>query len=206
MTEKPAADARHSLSNLIAEPIARFVARSGITPNMLTWLGLLLNIGVAAVLAWGYLFVGGFLVLAAGAFDLLDGAVARVTGRTSKFGALLDSTVDRFSEAALLFGLLVYYAMQNHVQGTLVVFLALVGSFAVSYVRARAEGLGLQCGVGWFTRPERVVLLALGLILSPLPFVLLAALWILAVMANFTAAQRIYYVWKQTCKTSGTGS
>ncbi len=205
MTEKPETDARHSLSNRIAEPIARFIARSGITPNMLTWLGLLLNIGVAVVLAWGYLFVGGFLVLAAGAFDLLDGAVARVTGRTSKFGALLDSTIDRFSEAAVLFGLLAYFAMQNHVQGTLVVFLALVGSFAVSYVRARAEGLGLQCGVGWFTRPERVVLLALGLVLSPLPYALLAALWILAFMSNFTAGQRIYYVWKQTCDTSGTG-
>lgn len=200
MTEKKATDARHSLSNRISEPIARFIARSGITPNVLTWIGLLLNFGVAAVLAWGHLFLGGFLVLAAGAFDLLDGAVARVTGRSTKFGALLDSTFDRFSEAALLFGILVFYARQNNVQGIIVVFLTMVGSFAVSYVRARAEGLGIECKAGWFTRPERVILLALGLIFSPIPYVLLAALWILAVMANLTAAQRVYHVWRQTQK------
>ncbi|MDO8491384.1 MAG: CDP-alcohol phosphatidyltransferase family protein [Dehalococcoidia bacterium] len=202
MTQQKATDARHDLSNRIAEPVARFIARSGVSPNTLTWLGLLLNIGVAAVLAWGHLFPGGFLVLAAGAFDLLDGAVARVTGATSKFGALLDSTVDRFSEAALLFGILVFFAKQNDLQGILAVFLAMVGSFAVSYVRARAEGLGIECGVGWFTRPERVILLAVGLLLSPLPYALPGVLWILAVMTNLTAGQRIYHVWKQTKKSS----
>lgn len=198
MTDKLATDARHSLSNRIAEPLGRLIARSGVSPNALTWLGLLLNIGVAAALAWGHLFLGGFLVLIAGAFDLLDGAVARVTGRTTKFGALLDSTIDRLSEGALLFGVLVFFARQGNVQGTLVVFLAMVGSFAVSYVKARAEGLGLECPVGWFTRPERVVLLALGLLLSGLPHALLVALWVLAVMAHLTAGQRIYHVWRQT--------
>jgi len=148
---------------------------------------------VAWVLSTGHFFLGGFLVLLLGAFDMLDGAVARASGRSTRFGALLDSTFDRFSEAALFLGLLAYYANQGSHQELVLVGAGLVGSMMTSYVRARAEGLGLTCEVGIFTRPERVIVLAIGLIFNQM----LVVLWIIAVLANLVAWQRLFYVWQQ---------
>jgi CDP-diacylglycerol--glycerol-3-phosphate 3-phosphatidyltransferase len=149
---------------------------------------------VAWVLSTGRFFLGGFLVLFSGAFDFLDGALARATGRSTKFGAFLDSTLDRFSDGALFLGLLAYYASQGSYHQTVLIGFALMGSLVTSYARARAEGLGLKDEVGVFTRTERIILLAIGLIINQM----IVLLWIIAVLSNFTALQRLYHVWRQT--------
>ncbi len=190
---------RHVLAGWLTEWIVRFLVKTKISPNTLTLIGLALNIAVAWVLAKGYFLAGGLLSLFSGWFDLLDGALARSSKRTTRFGALLDSTLDRFSEAVLFLGLLIFYSGQNKPLEVLLIYATIVGSIMVSYVRARAEGLGLKSEVGIFTRSERVILLALGLILAQFwPKSLQAVLWILAVGTNLTALQRLLHGWKQT--------
>lgn len=173
---------------------ARLLGRSGISPNTLTAVGLLLTVTVTYTLATGHLALGGVLVLLTSAFDMLDGALARATDRKSAFGAFFDSTVDRYTEALVLLGLLLYY---EHFPGARwevpLVYISIVGSLMVSYTRARAEGLGFDGKVGILARPERIILLAIGLIFGWLAF----ALVILAILTNVTAAQRVYYVWRQ---------
>lgn len=181
----------------LAEPVARLVAKTGVTPNALTILGFLLIIGVAWVLSQGYFLLGGFLMVIASSFDFIDGALARVTGRSTRFGALLDSSLDRYSEAVLLFGLLWFYAWQPATQQeVLLIFATIVGSLLVSYVRARAEGLGLDAEVGIMRRTVRILTLALGLVINQVPIIL----WILAILTNLTAVQRLFYVWRRTRK------
>ena len=178
----------------ILEPIARTIRVTNISPNVLTVIGFLLTVCVAGVLAAGYLQVGGILMVAAAIFDAIDGTLARVTNRTSRFGAFLDSTLDRYSEAVTFFGLLIYYNGQGNRIETLLIFATLIGSLLVSYTRARAVGLGIQIKSGLFTRVERVIVLAFGLIIcwmSPVR-------WLLALLTNFTAVQRIYTVWRIT--------
>ncbi|MFC1993843.1 CDP-alcohol phosphatidyltransferase family protein [Chloroflexota bacterium] len=187
---------RRALANPVVQLPAKLLAKSGLNPNILTILGFLLTLGVASILATGHLFLGGFLVLLSGAADLLDGAVARLGGKSSRFGALLDSTLDRFSEAALFSGLLAYYANQGSLYEIVLVAAALVGSMMTSYVKARAEGLGMKCEVGIFTRPERVILLAIGLIFNQL----LIILWIIAILSNLTAWHRLIHLWQQAKK------
>lgn len=193
-------DSFKRLGRRLAERIASGLALTGITPNTLTILGFVLNGVVGAILAFGYLGIGGVLVLVVGAMDTLDGALARITGRVSSFGAFLDSTLDRYSEAAIFLGLLIWYGRQEDLQGTILTYAVVVGSLMVSYTRARAEGLGLRCEVGLLARPERIVLLGIGLILNQILFgqALLVALWILAILTNFTALQRIVHVWRLT--------
>lgn len=188
--------ARRTLVQRVNRIPAELVAKTGISPNIVTTLGLLVALVTAWVLSTGHFFLGGFLVLLSGAFDMLDGAVARISGRSTRFGAILDSTFDRLSEAALFLGLLAYYANQGSFQEIVLVGAALVGSMLTSYVRARAEGLGLKCEVGFFTRPERVILLAIGLIFNQM----LVILWIIAVLSNLVAWQRLSYVWQQLRK------
>ena len=188
--------ARRSLAQRVNKIPAELVAKTRISPNILTALGLLVALVTAWVLSTGHFFLGGFLVLGSGAFDMLDGAVARISGRSTRFGAILDSTFDRLSEAALFLGLLAYYANQGSFQEVVLVGAALVGSMMTSDVRARAEGLGLKCEVGFFTRPERVILLAIGLIFNQM----LVILWIIAVLSNLVAWQRLSYVWQQLRK------
>jgi len=189
---------RPTFGRFLSDPVARCLARAGISPNALTITGFLLNALVAGVLAGGHLFLGGFLVLFAGWFDMLDGALARISGRSTRFGTLLDSTVDRFSEAVLFFGLLIFYLAQGTAVEILLIYSAIVGSIMVSYVRARAEGLGLRSEVGLFARPERVILLALGLLLSRVsPVVLLVVLGILAVGTMLTVLHRLIHAWRQ---------
>jgi CDP-diacylglycerol--glycerol-3-phosphate 3-phosphatidyltransferase len=166
---------------------------------MLTLFGLVLNGVVAYLLATENLIAGGLMMIFAGLFDMLDGALAKITNRVSDFGAFLDSVVDRYSEAIVLFGLLLYYYYRPNSQGLIeiiLIYVILVGSMMISYARARAGALNIKNEVGIMARPERIVLLALGLVF---PTVLLVpALWVLAVGTQITAIQRIIYVWQVT--------
>ena len=192
-------DIRRILAYRITSPIVGILSKSGITPNALTLTNLALNIVAAYVIATGHFLLGGVLILGSGLFDLLDGALARFSKQTTKFGAVLDSTVDRISEAATLCGLLIWYVPQEGATLEIVLILAvLIGSFLVSYIRARAEGLGWQCQVGLFTRAERVIVLAVGLLINQI----FVALCILTVFVFVTVVQRLVYVWNQE-KTKG---
>ncbi|HLX57930.1 MAG TPA: CDP-alcohol phosphatidyltransferase family protein [Ktedonobacteraceae bacterium] len=185
----------------------RPLAQLGITPNTLTFVGLLLSMATAGVIAQGYLLVGGLLVLFAGIFDMFDGALARAQNAATTFGAFLDSTLDRYSESIILFGLL-WYALQapgklheslwpfHNEQSWLIslIYIAVAGSLMVSYTKARAEGLGLECKTGLLVRPERVVILAIGLITG----ILIWAVLLLAIFSNVTAVERIVHIWRAT--------
>jgi CDP-diacylglycerol---glycerol-3-phosphate 3-phosphatidyltransferase len=166
-----------------------------LTPNVLTMLGLGICAGSAILIALGFLLPGGLLLLIASGFDILDGALARVSGREQRYGAFLDSTVDRYAEAMTSIALLYYFVAHGHhtLEPMLVVFV-LTGSLLVSYVRARAQSLGFDGDGGLLARPERVVITVIGLVIAPL---LIWALWILAILTNVTAVQRIWVVWQQ---------
>jgi len=187
-------DIRRNLAYRITDPVVRILSKSGITPNALTFINLALNIVAAYVIATGHFLLGGVLVLVAGLFDLLDGALARFTKQTTRFGAILDSVADRISEAAILCGLLIWYIPQEEASLEIVlIFVVLIGSFLVSYIRARAEGLGWQCQVGLFTRAERVIVLAIGLLINQI----FIALCVLVIFVFITVVQRLVYLWKQ---------
>jgi CDP-diacylglycerol---glycerol-3-phosphate 3-phosphatidyltransferase len=183
--------------------VGRALARLGLTPNMLTVIGLFLNAAVAAVIASGHPRWGGALLLVASAFDMLDGAVARATGSTSKFGGFLDSTLDRYSESVVFLGVLIYMLDTDDAKvGAILVFIATVGSLMISYARARAEALGWKASVGLVARPERVVLLAVGLLIDrPL-----WALWALAILTHLTAATRIVHVYRLSQQETASGA
>jgi Phosphatidylglycerophosphate synthase len=190
---------------LVAQ-ILRPLAHLGISPNLLTCIGLLLSAITALVIAQGYLRVGGLLVLFAGIFDMFDGAMARVRNVATTFGAFLDSTLDRYSEGVILFGYLLYALQHPGLQDPLwpapheqfwmiaFIYMAVVGSLMVSYTKARAEGLGIECKTGLLARPERVILLAIGLLTTTGIW----ALALLAVLSNVTAIQRMFVVWHNT--------
>jgi CDP-diacylglycerol--glycerol-3-phosphate 3-phosphatidyltransferase len=166
---------------------------------MLTLFGLVLNMAVAAMLATGHLVAGGVMIIAAGLFDMLDGALAKITNRVSAFGAFLDSVVDRYSEAVVLLGLLLYYYQQLSIQRlteVVLIYAILFGSVMISYTRARAEGLNIKNEVGLMARPERIILLAVGLLFNTV--LLIPVLWVLAVGTQITAIQRIVHVWLVT--------
>jgi len=188
---------RKTLAYYLTWPAVQLLARTPITPSAITWFGFLLAVGAAALIFTGHLFAAGFLVLVSGFFDMLDGALARRTNRVTHFGAILDSTLDRLSEAVLLLGILVLYTNTQSLVGILLVGIALLSSQLVSYIRARAEAVGLECQVGLFTRAERVVVLALGLLLNQITNALVIALAIIVVFSFFTVSQRLVYVWQQ---------
>ena len=188
---------RRDVSARITQPVVRWLAGTGVTPNTLTWLGFLLAAGAAALVITGHFIAAGIVVLAGGLFDMLDGALARHTGQVSPFGAVLDSVLDRFSEAVLLSAILVVYGLDGHWVGSLLAGVAIACSMPVSYVRAKAETLGLDCKVGLFTRPERVVVLALGLLLGRFEYALLAALAVIAAFSFATVVHRMVYVRRQ---------
>ena len=189
---------RKALARYLTQPIVRLIARTPITPNTLTVCSLLITVIAAVLIVQGYLFVAGFVVLFAGIFDILDGALARTTNRVTKFGGALDSTLDRLAEAVIFIGLLVVYARDKAIGEVALVGVALISSLLVSYVRARAEGLGIECQVGIFTRSERIIVIVLGLLFSHFDYVLIGALIIITVFSIFTVIQRLYHVWKQT--------
>jgi len=170
------------------DPIVRVLASLGVTPAALTAAGLVGNIFAAVLIVQGSLFAGGVAVLLASALDMLDGALARATGSASRFGAMFDSVLDRFSEAVVLFGIAWHGFETGNREQVVLAFAAVVGSLMVSYVRARAEGLNLQLRDGIFTRAERVVLTGAMLILGYVTI----GLWILATLSLFTAFQRLW--------------
>jgi CDP-diacylglycerol--glycerol-3-phosphate 3-phosphatidyltransferase len=173
--------------------IGRFLGGIGLTPNMLTVIGLILNAGVAAVIAWWDIRLGGALLLVASAFDMLDGAVARATGKGSKFGGFLDSTLDRYSESIVYVGVLIYILDTPDAKtGAILTLLATTGALLISYSRARAEAAGYNASVGLVARPERVILLAICLIIGEPMW----ALWALAILTHLTAITRILHVWR----------
>ena len=190
---------RKTAGQWIAKPLQTILVKSRLKPNALTWIALTISVIAAGTIATNHLLIGGFLVLLSGLFDILDGVLARLTNQSTRFGALLDSTFDRISDAIVLLGLLVLYISNEGFIEIVLIFLALVSALLTSYVRARAEGLGINCSVGLFTRTERVIILALGLLLNPLcKFSILIALIILVVLGFVTVGQRLVHVRQQT--------
>ena len=190
----------HKVSTRFTDPIVSPLAAAGVTPNMISVAGFAGNVAAAALAAGGMFVAAGVLMLVFSALDLLDGALARKTGTVTKFGAVFDSVLDRMSEAAVLGGLLFHFTqMGGHTMEVALCYAAVVGSIMVSYVRARAEGIGLELREGLFTRAERVILLAGSLILAPVVHddVVLGALWVLATLSLFTAIQRVFAVWRK---------
>jgi len=195
---------RKTIGYRITEPVVQLLATMPISPNTITWLGFLLAVGAAVLIATGHLLAAGLLVLFAGIFDMLDGALARRTNRTTRFGGILDSTIDRLSDAALLLGILVLFLLAGEESvlfnllaqkwSILLVGVALLVSPLVSYIRARAEAMNLECQVGLFTRAERVIVLVLGLLINQV----VIALAIIAVFSFVTVGQRLVHVWQQT--------
>ncbi|MBI3973701.1 MAG: CDP-alcohol phosphatidyltransferase family protein [Chloroflexi bacterium] len=184
-----------------AERLVAPFARTGITPNGLTVAGFALSVVAGLVLASGALVAGGLMVLLAGAFDMFDGALARVTDRKTTFGAFFDSTLDRYSEAVIFLGLQVAFlrAVEHDWMpwaGVILCYTIAIGSLMISYTRARAEGLNLDCEIGWLQRPERVIALGVGLLLPQL--LLLAVLVALAIFTQITVIQRIAHVRRLT--------
>ncbi|WP_288717211.1 CDP-alcohol phosphatidyltransferase family protein [uncultured Duncaniella sp.] len=209
----------------IINPFVRFLIRIGVTPNMVTTIGLLGNIAAAAIFVYaGYsatpgtdmnyplITWGGVVIILFSLFDMLDGQVARLGNMTSTFGAMYDSVLDRYCELFTLGGLSYYLIQTGYVIGALITFVALVGSIMVSYVRARAEGLGLECKVGFMQRPERVVVTTIGALatgitgqcVSPADFdaanILIFCMAVIAVFANITAFARINHCRRLLCK------
>lgn len=174
--------------------IARGLETTGISPNALTLIGFLLTLLVAAILAAGNLLVGGLLLIFAALFDTLDGALARHSQQVTVFGAFLDSVMDRYSEAVTLFALIVFYSASSDGRVNVLLLAAtLIGSLLVSYTRARAEAVNIECKEGFFQRTERIVVLIIGLVTGWMTPVL----WVLAIFTNLTAAQRIFDVYRK---------
>ncbi|HWZ34158.1 MAG TPA: CDP-alcohol phosphatidyltransferase family protein [Bryobacteraceae bacterium] len=174
--------------------IVRGLALSRIHPNVLTFIGLLINIGAATLLAVHQLRWAGVVIIGAGLFDMVDGRVARETNRVTRFGGFFDSVLDRYSDLALLVGLLVWYGSINRFGYVVLTAITMTGSVMVSYTRARAENTIPQCKVGFMERPERVVLLIIGALFDRIP----AVLWVIAVMANLTVIARMVFTWQET--------
>jgi CDP-diacylglycerol--glycerol-3-phosphate 3-phosphatidyltransferase len=192
------ATTRKVIADYFTQPIVRLLSRTPLTPNTVTWLGFCLTIIAGALIVTGHLLAAGVVVLVAGFFDMLDGALARVTERITRFGAILDSTLDRLSEAVLLLSLLAVFVREQQFASSLLVGITLLGSLMVSYIRARMEGLGIECKAGLFTRPERVIILALGLLLSQFDHVLIVALGLISILSFYTVVERLVYAWRQT--------
>lgn len=194
---------RKTLAGYLTGPVVQLLVALSISPNALTWTGFSLTLGAAALIATGHLVAAGFVVLAGGACDMLDGALARRTKRVSSFGAILDSTLDRLSEIALLLGILILFltkeppvplAFLTKEWMILLVFVTLFSSLMVSYIRARAEAMGIECQAGIFTRTERVIVLILGLWLNQIAI----ALAIIALFSLVTVGERLAYIGRQT--------
>jgi len=181
----------------ITQPIAKRISAIGITANMLTVTGLFIGIAAGICIALGYLKLACALILIGGSFDLMDGAVARVSNKNTPFGALLDSVVDRYSEGAIFLGIAIYFFLARMIGGLTLTCLGLISAFLVSYVRARAEGLQLECKIGLMQRPERVILLSLGVMLQSLLVIkvspLFLALLVIVILSHITVLQRVAF-------------
>lgn len=204
------------------QPLIDFLARVGVTPNAVTMIGFALNIGATVVFVYGtnaargdlrYVAIGGGVILLGGLFDMMDGRLARVSKQESRFGALFDSVLDRYSELVMFLGICYYLVAQAYFLSSLFAFIAMIGSIMVSYVRARAEGLGIECKGGLMQRPERILLVGISAILCGLvqgyagdfrytvpgtdfPYfenitIFTFPIFIMAILTNWTAVQRL---------------
>ncbi len=180
------------------EPIARFLGSLGMSPNAVTVLGFFLTLAVAGILASGRLLLAGILLIFTLAFDAVDGTLARLRGQTTPFGAFLDSTLDRWAEVVLFVAIAWVLLQANNDLGVMLAISALGMSLLVSYTRARAEGIGLQCKEGLLTRFERLVILIAGLVFGQF---LTWALALIAVLAGITAVQRILVTWRASSRS-----
>jgi len=181
-------------SRWLLDKIVGALAATGINPNVLTFLGLVVNFWAAALFATGHFRTAAAVIFFAGFLDMLDGQVARRRNRVTAFGAFYDSTLDRYSDMALYMGLLVYYAVIGRTAYVILAAVATAGSVMVSYARARAESLIPSCKVGFMERPERLVLLILGGAFNRMA----PALWVIAVVSTITVIHRIVYTWQET--------
>ena len=219
--------ARDVYKRQILNVIVSAIARSRIiTPNILTLVGLLINVYCAWLYGTGHFFAGGLVLILANVFDMLDGRVARLQGRATRFGAFFDSVIDRYSDLIVFVGIMIFYARDTAAHSTVYVALtgiALIGSVMVSYSRARAEGLNIECKVGFLERPERVVLLIIGSLtevspatysavssVSPIVAELMfykmrAVLWVLAVLSHWTVIHRVYHTRGELLRAEGLG-
>jgi CDP-diacylglycerol--glycerol-3-phosphate 3-phosphatidyltransferase len=177
----------------LLDPFIDIIVRFHVHPNHFTILGLFISIIGAIFYAKHDIRMGGLFILLGGMADVIDGKVARKTGLSSNFGALLDSSLDRYSEVFMFLGTAIYFVQKDHPITSIMVFLAMGGSTMVSYVRARAESLGYECKVGIMQRPERVVYVGFSSLIHP--YLLEVVIWMIAILANFTAIQRMYHVW-----------
>ena len=176
----------------VLEPVAAILDSARITPNQVTIAGLVLSLLAGAAVARGHFILTTVLLVAGSLCDVLDGSLARRSGRSTRFGAFLDSTMDRYAEMGLFLGLAVYFASLSDILFVAITFVAAAGSLLVSYARARAEGLGISCNVGLMERPERLVLLIAAAAFGPAAMKI--ALCVLAVLTHFTAFQRVRHV------------
>jgi CDP-diacylglycerol--glycerol-3-phosphate 3-phosphatidyltransferase len=196
----------------IIDAMVRWLAAGHINPNVLTVIGVALNVGCGLLFGFGQFFWAGIVLIIANLFDMLDGQVARLSGRVTRFGGFLYSSLDRLSDMVIFVGLMVFYARDTEFHSTLNVFLAgagLMGSVMVSYASARAESLIPKCDVGFLRRPERVVLFIIGALSSHpgsnnyfanrMP----AVLWVLAIGSYWTFAHRMYHTWRELNKAAG---
>jgi CDP-diacylglycerol---glycerol-3-phosphate 3-phosphatidyltransferase len=211
----------------VLDAIVRTIARSRlITPNILTLVGLLINVYCAWLYGTGHFFLGGLVLILANLFDMLDGSVARIQGRVTKFGAFFDSVIDRYSDTIVFVGIMIFYARDTRYHSTLYVALTgivLIGSVLISYTRARAEGVNIECKVGFLERPERVVLIIIGSLtevsqstydavanVSPVAAQLMfykmrAVMWVMAVLSHWTVIHRVYHTWREFQRAEAAG-
>lgn len=199
----------------IISAMVRGLASGRVNPNLLTVIGVAINVGCGLLFGYGNFFWAGIILIVANLFDMLDGQVARLSGRVTRFGGFLDSSLDRLSDMVVFVGLMVFYARDTEFHSTLNVFLtgaALMGSVMVSYTSARAESLIPKCDVGFLRRPERVVLLIIGALsthpgsLNPFLNRMPAVLWILAIGSYWTFAHRMYHTWREVNKADAAGA
>ncbi|HTS61488.1 MAG TPA: CDP-alcohol phosphatidyltransferase family protein [Candidatus Acidoferrales bacterium] len=177
----------------IINRIVRWLALSKIHPNVLTFIGLLINIWAAWLFSQGSFRWAGVVVIGAGVFDMVDGRVARATSQVTRFGGFFDSVLDRYSDLALFMGLLVYYASINRFFYIVLTAIVMTGSVMVSYTRSRAENVIPKCKVGFLERPERIVLIIIGALFLRMAQVL----WVIAILSNLTVVHRMIYTFRE---------
>src|SRR6266571_2031310 len=177
----------------ILDSLVAWLSNLHINPNVLTLIGMVINIFATVLFAKGIFAWASLVIMFAGVFDIVDGEVARRTNRETNFGAFFDSVIDRYSDLLLLLGLIIWYAKINRIFYVGLTGLVLIGSVLTSYTRARAESLIPACKVGFLERPERIVLMIIGSLWDRMA----AVLWVMAILSNWTVSQRIWYTWRE---------
>lgn len=198
---------RMKLRSYLEKPIIHLLIKLGISPNLMTSTGLLGTVISAYMLSRGELLIGGIILLVASLFDMLDGALARAINRVTDFGALFDSVIDRLSEMVLLIGLMIYYLDKSSYEGIIVVYLTFGTSLLVSYLRARAGGMGIDCELGVMTRPERIVVLSVGLVIGQwFEIAIIISLGIITLFSFITCVQRMVHISKELTRRQSVNS